>query len=64
MGLCRHLWGGQSLSVMVWRRKLEGRLVVGEGHSRRQVHLDAVMDVFFFDQAGWCRYIKDRHSTE
>lgn len=67
VGLCRHLWGGQSLSIMVWRGKLEGRLVVGQGHSRRQVHLDAVVDVFLFDQAGGCRYIKDRrdggHST-
>lgn len=60
MGLCRHLWGGQSLSIMVWRGKLEGRLVVGQGHSRREVHLDAVVDVFLFDQAGGCRYIKDR----
>lgn len=34
--------------------------MVGQGHSRREVHLYAVMDVFLFDQAGWCRYIKNR----
>lgn len=54
MGLGGQLSGRERLAVVVWRGQLQGRLVVGQGHARREVHLYAVMDVFFFDEAAWC----------
>lgn len=50
VGLGGQLWGGQRLSVVVWRRQLEGRRVVGQGRPSRE---DAVVDELLFDQAGW-----------
>lgn len=54
MGLRRQLRGRQLLTIVVWRRKLEGCLVVGQGHARWKVHLYTVMDVLLFDQPARC----------
>lgn len=53
MGLGGHLWGRQGLAVVVWRRQLQGHLVVRQRHARWEVHLYTVMDVFLFDQPAW-----------
>lgn len=46
----------QWLHIVIWRRKL---VVVGQGHSRREVHLYTVMDVLLLDQsAGGCYHRK------
>lgn len=58
VGLGGQRWGGQRCPILVGRRELEGRLVVGQGHSRREVHLDAIMDVLLLDQASWGRYTR------
>ena len=50
MGLRGQLWGRQGLAIVVWRRELQGRLVVRKRHARWEVHLYTVMDVFLFDQ--------------
>lgn len=57
MGLRGQLWRGQGLAIVVWRRQLQGHLVVRQRHARWEVHLYTVMDVFFFDQPAWwcCR---------
>lgn len=58
------MWlGGQLLQwlhVVVGRRELERRLVVGQGHSGRKVHLYAVVDVLLLDQsARGCKHSGD-----
>ena len=57
MGFRGQLWRGEGLAVVVWRRQLQGHLVVRQRHARWKVHLYTVMDVFFFDQPAWwcCR---------
>lgn len=46
----------QWLHIVIWRRKL---VVVGQGHSGREVHLYTVMDVLLLDQsAGGCSILK------
>lgn len=47
----------QGLHVVVRRRQLERRLVVGQGHSGWKVHLDAVVNELLLDQsAGGCKH--------
>lgn len=43
----------QWLHIVIWRRKL---VVVGQGHSGREVHLYTVMDVLLLDQSAGGRY--------
>lgn len=51
MGLRGQLAGREGLAVVVWRRQLQGGLVVRQRHAWREVHLYTVMDVFLFDEA-------------
>lgn len=54
MGLRRQLCRRQGLAIVVWKRQLQGCLVVRQRHARWEVHLYTVMDVFLFDQPAWC----------
>lgn len=45
------------MAVVLRGRQLERGLVVRQRHTGREIHLDAVVDVLFFDQTtgGHCR---------
>ena len=61
-------WGeegyvGQGLAVVVGRGHLHGPGVVGlGGHPRRDVHLNAVVDVLLFDGPAWREQIRPDQS--